>query len=150
MPEHLDIVQIKKELDMKRARIKEEFERKMQEFDKNVEQRREKINAYKNKRVSDIARIEKSVNMTATATLKKLLGEEDYGRLQQWLLEKRKKELHGLGKEIRPTEDEDYSEQLARLPEKTDPRENLCIYYLDRYNDYQFRGDLKRDTGIEL
>jgi hypothetical protein len=75
----LDIGQIKKELDTKRAGIKNEFERRIQEFEKNVEYNREKINAYKKKKPMDIARIEQNFNKKTVAILKKRLGEKIIG-----------------------------------------------------------------------
>ena len=146
MPEHLDIAQIKKEVDMKRERIKREFESKIRDFGKNVGQHMEKVNAYKKKRDTEIARTEEGFNKTIDRALKKRLGEKDYSLLQQWLLEKRKKELNRIVKEIRPTENEDYDRQLAKLQDD-EPEDFAWVYYFD--NENKFREELKRDIGID-
>ncbi|HVP40385.1 MAG TPA: hypothetical protein VMS95_00320 [Candidatus Krumholzibacteriaceae bacterium] len=147
MSKHSGIDQIKKELDMKRAEIKKDFERRIQEFEKNAEQHREKINAHKKKRDRDIARVEQSFDKTAAATLKKRLGEEHYRRLRQWLLEKRKKELQGFRNKTQPTEDEDYDRQLAKSQD-TNPKSRIWTYYFD--NKKKCSEEFERDTGIEL
>jgi hypothetical protein len=92
-------------------------------------------------------RIEQSFDKTAAATLKKRLGEEHYRRLRQWLLEKRKEELQGLGNKILPTEDENYDSQLAKSQD-TDPRSRLWTYYLD--NKKKCSEEFERETGMEL
>ena len=147
LPTQPDMSEIKKELDMRRAAIKKEFERRTQKFEKDVEQHKETINAYKKQRDLDIARIQERIDRKTSETLKKLLREKDYERLQQWLLEKRKKESQELEKDYYPTEDEKCERQVARLQE-TDSRDRLWIYYLD--NESKFREELKRDIGIEL
>ncbi|HVP92304.1 MAG TPA: hypothetical protein VMS94_01040, partial [Acidobacteriota bacterium] len=147
LPTQPDIAEIKKDLDMRRAAIKKEFERRTRKFEKNVEQHKETINAYKKQKDLEIARIQESIDNRTSETLKKLLREEDYERLQQWLLEKRKKESQKLEKDFYPTEDENYERQVTRLQE-TDPTDSLWIYYLD--NESKFREELKRDIGIEL
>jgi hypothetical protein len=144
VPKHSDTAQIKKELDLRRARIKKEFEKRMQHFEKNVEQHKEKMNAYKRKRDADIAKIKKNYSKKASETLKKLLGEEDYKRLQERLMEERTKELQRLQKDIQPTENEDYVRQLARSQD--DDPEDLWVYWLD--NKEKFREELKRDIGV--
>jgi hypothetical protein len=143
-PERSDIAQIKKELDMKRETIKKDFERRIQKFEKDVEHYGERINAYKKKKDRDIARIEQSFDEKIAALLKNQLGEEKYWRLQQWLLEKRKKELQRFESEIQPAEDEDYDRQFAVLQE-TDPKNRIWIYFLD--NRSKFREELERDIG---
>jgi hypothetical protein len=143
-PEASDITQIKKELDMKRETIKKDFKRRIQKFEKDVEHYGERINAYKKKKDRDIARIEQSFDEKIAALLKKQLGEEKYWRLQQWLLEKRKKELQRFESEIQPAEDEDYDRQFAVIQE-TDPKNRIWIYFLD--NRSKFREELERDIG---
>jgi hypothetical protein len=146
-PERSDIAQIKKELDLRRARIKKEFERRIQKFEKNVEDHRERINAYKKQKDMDIARIEQNFDEKIAALLKKQLGEEKYWRLQQLLLEKRKKEMQRFENEIQVAEDENYEKQLARLQE-TDPKNLIWIYFLD--NKSKFREELERDIGTDV
>jgi hypothetical protein len=154
VPEHSDMAQIKNKLELKRARIKEEFERRIREFDEKKERDRERIIAYKKIRDQKIARIEKSFDDKTAATLRKLLGEEDYRRLQQWLCEKKKKDLEKRNKEleiiedkIQPTEEEDYDRQISILQE-TDASKFPWIYYFDHQD--KIREELKRDTGIQL
>ncbi len=146
-PERSKIAQIKEELDMRRARIKMDFERRKQEFEKDAEQNREKINAYKKKRAIAIARIEQNFDKKTAAILRKQLGEKNYGRLQQWLLERRKKDIRRFESEIQLTDNEDYDRQLAKLDE-TDPDKLIWIYYLD--NESKFRRELERDIGTGL
>jgi len=147
MPEHPDVVQIKTELDIRRARIKKQFQEKIRKLESSLQGHREKIEVYKKKRDSDIARIEENFDRKTAVTIKRLLGEEKYGRLQQWLLEKKENELHRVEEEFQPTEEEDYDRQISRSQE-TDTKRLAWIYLLD--NQGRFREELKRDIGIEL
>jgi len=147
MPEDSDVVQIKTELDKRRAKIRKQFQEKKRKLEISLQGHREKIEAYKKKGDSDIARIEDNFDIKTAATIKRLLGEEKYGRLQQWLLEKKENELHGVEEEFQPTEEEDYDRQISRSQE-TDTKRLAWIYLLD--NQGRFREELKRDIGIEL
>ena len=146
-PKYTKIVQIKKELDLKRAIIKKEFELRIKEFEKEVEQHREKINASRGQRDLDIAKAEQNCSKQVASTLKEKLGEKDCNRLQKWLLEKKKKELQRVENDIQPTENEDYERQLAIMHDD-EPEDFAWVYYLD--NESKFREELKRDAGIVL
>ena len=147
MPEHSDVVQIKTELDIRRAKIRKKFEEEMRKFESNLHEHRAKIDVYKKKRNSEIARIEENFNRKTATAVKRLLGEEKYGRLQQWLLEKEKNELYRAEIEFQPTEDEDFDKQIARSQEM-DTQRLAWIYFLD--NQGRFKEELKKDIGIEL
>ena len=147
MPGHSDVVQIKTELDIRRARIRKKFEEEIRKFESNLQEHRAKINIYREKMDSDIARIESHFDIKTAVTIRRLLGEEKYGRLQQWLLEKKKSELHWAEIEFQSTEDEDYSKQILRSQEM-DTKRLAWIYLLD--NQGRFKEELERDIGIEL
>ena len=147
MSEHPNVAQIKTELDLRRARIRKKFEEETRKFESNLQEHRAKIDVYKKKRDSNIARIEENFDRKTAKTIKRLLGEEKYGRLQQWLLEKKKNELHRAEIEFQPTEEEDYNKQISRFQE-IDTKRLAWIYFLD--NQGRLKEELKRDIGIEL
>lgn len=146
MPEKPDINQIKKDLDMKRAKIKENFERKIQKLKGNAEQHREKISAYKKKRDSDIAEIEESYGKAAAAAFRKQLGDKDFERMQKWLLEKRTQELKKLEREMGVPENENYDMTPRVQGAKTDPPQLIYVYYIDKRD--RLMDEMQRDIGI--
>lgn len=137
---------IKKELDARRNKVKEEFENRMQEAERKAEYYRKRIDAHKKERDAKIDKIEKNLGKKAAAMLKKRLGEKDYRRLHEWLLKKKKEKIEKTRQEVQPTEDEDYQTQLAQMNE-TDPRE-LALYYLN--NRGTLNEALKREEGIDV
>lgn len=144
------LAEIRKELDARRSRVKEEFENKIQEAQEKAEQYRKRVDAHKKKRDAKIARIEKDFGMRADTALKKLLGKEDYMRLHEWLLKKKKEETRKLDEKNQPTEKEDYErqtlEQTAQSRE-TAP-EDLVLYYYK--NKDRLAKELEKDIGLAV
>jgi hypothetical protein len=147
MPKQSGLDHIKKELEARRSRVKNEFENRIREAEKKAEQYRERIEAQKRKRDAKIAEVEENFSKRADATLKELLGEEKYKRLQEWLSKKKQEEIQKLQEKISTTGKEDYKRQLAQLNE-TDPKNLVLGHYFD--NRKKFYKEMERDIGLKI
>lgn len=147
VPKPPSLAQIKKELDARRRRVKEEFEGRIGEAQRKAEFHRMRIKAERKRRDAKIAKIEEDFGRRAAAALEKRLGREKYRQLEEWLLRKKKEEIRRLETSIRPTENEDYQRQLAELKDTSSVSRLLTLYF---NNKNKFEEELRRDTGLEV
>jgi len=144
MSKNSSLAHIKKELDARRNKVKEEFQRRIGDAERKTEDYRKRIDAEKKKRDAKIAKIEESFGRRAAATLKKRLGKEDFKRLQEWLLKKKEEEIRKL--EAQRTKNEESQRHLAELKETNN--EDFMIYYFKSRSNLE--EELKEDIGLDV
>jgi len=114
--EKMALERIRKRLDAKTGEIKEEYERKIKELEARIER-------HKKERNTRLVKAEKQFRKDFCLALKRVVGEEDYNWLSDWLLKNKEKEMEEAEKRHKT----EHANELRRMSV-----EDYLFYYFNK------------------